>query len=86
MERLPLRTNAVNSWGDDMSGAWGFGVGLTAPTVVEEAVERVDWAVGGRDPRATLRGRAGEDWVGGGMGEDGDWRMGMSLECDCSRW
>ncbi len=56
-----------------MSGAWGFGGGLVAPTVVEEAVERVDWAVDGRDPRATLRGRAGEDWVGGGMG----------LECDC---
>lgn len=80
MERLPLRTNAVNSWGDDMSGG-----GLAAPTVVEEAVERVDCAVGGRDPRATLRGRAGEDWVGGGMDEDGDWRMGMGLECDCSR-
>ena len=44
-----------------MSGAWGFGGGLVAPTAAEEAVEREDWAVGGRDPAATLRGRAGED-------------------------
>ena len=50
-----------------MSGAWGFGGGLAPPTVVEEAVERDDWAVGGRDPAGTLRGRAGDDGVGGGM-------------------
>lgn len=41
--RLPLRTNAVNSWGLDMSGA--LVTDLAAPAVVEEAVDRVDWAV-----------------------------------------
>lgn len=45
METLPLRTNAVNSWGDDMSGAWAFVVDLAAPAVVEEAVDSVDCAV-----------------------------------------
>lgn len=65
--RLPLRTNAVSSWGLDMSGA--LVADFAGPAVVEEAVDRVDWAVCGRDPGATLSGRAGEDWVGGGMSE-----------------
>lgn len=57
--RLPLRTNAVNSWGLDMSEA--FVTDFVAPAVVDEAVDNVDWAVCGRDPGATLRGRAGDD-------------------------
>ena len=48
-----------------MSG--GFVADFAAPAVVDEAVERVDWEVCGREVGATLRGRAGEDWVGGGM-------------------
>ena len=46
-----------------MSGA--LEADFAAPTVVEEAVDSVDWAVCGRDPGATLRGRAGDDCVGG---------------------
>ena len=48
-----------------MSGA--LEDGLDVPVVAEVAVERLDWAVWGREPGATLRGRAGEDWAGGGM-------------------
>ena len=49
-----------------MSGGLGA-AGLAAPAVVEEAVDKVDCAVAGRDPGATLRGRAGdvEGWVAG---------------------
>lgn len=44
-----------------MSG--GFGAGL-ATAVDEEAVDNVDCAVAGRDPGATLSGRAGVEGCG----------------------
>ena len=47
-----------------------FVTDFVAPAVVDEAVDNVDWAVCGRDPGATLRGRAGDDCVGGGMSAD----------------